>query len=151
MNRTPRKSSIAALLALLASLQWQAAIAEEFPPVDGAAEQVQSRRYQVEDPMQLLQASIAILQDIRYVVTKSEVDPGLVVAAPPWSSCRCSKSLTISLQEFEGREQNYLVRLTMSAPEYNNGWGNPVTPDHTDFYQDFFTHLDRELFKERQQ
>ena len=151
MKRTICKASMTAVLALAASLQGQASIAEEFLPVDGAAEQLQSRRFEAEDPKQLLEASIAILQDINYLVTRSEVDPGLLVAVPPWSSCRCSRSLTISLQEVNGHEQSYQVRLTMSVADSNNIFIKSPATDYTDFYQDFFTHLDRELFKERQQ
>jgi hypothetical protein len=128
--------------------------AADFSPVDGAAEQLQSRRYQVEDARVLLQASLAILQDIRYAVTKSELEPGLLVAKAPWQGCRCNRHLTISVEELP--EEGFQVRLTAASTRIGtiqqqfNGDLEPEALDYTDFYQDFFTHLDRELFKETQ-
>lgn len=149
MTREILKASLAASLVLAALIQ--PASAEEFLAVDGADEQLQSRRYEVRDPKLLLQASIAILQDIRYQVTQSEVGPGLLVAQAPFGSCRCSRSLTISIQEVTGRKDSYQVRLTASSAKNSTRFSGNAEPDITDFYQDFFTHLDKELFKERQQ
>jgi hypothetical protein len=125
------------------------AVAEDFEPVDSAAEQTQSRRYDVKDPKILLQASLAILQDIRFLVTKSEVEPGVLVAQAPWRLCRCNKSLTISLQNVPGQTDSYEIRLTASTATGKEMFNKAIQPDYTDFYQGFFTHLDRELFKER--
>ena len=129
-------------------------LAADFSPVDGAAEQLQSRRYQVEDSRVLLQASLAILQDIRYTVTRSELQPGLLVAKAPSQGCRCNRHLTISIEELPGK--SFQVRLTAASTRIGtirqqfNGDLEPEELDYTDFYQDFFTHLDRELFRETQ-
>lgn len=137
-------------LALAACLQNPPVIATEFPPVDGAAEQVQSRRYDVDDPRLLLQACLAVLLDIRYQVTRSEVEPGLLVAQAPWDSCYCNRSLTISLHPDPERTGSFRVRLTAASPTTSVLFVELKQPDYTDFYQDFFSHLDRELFKEMQ-
>lgn len=143
------RSTLAAGCILAASLQ--AAAAEEFIAVDGAAEQIQSRRYEVADPKTLLRASLAILQDIRFQVTKSEVEPGLLVADAPRHTCWCKRSVTISLHPVQGREDNYQVRITSSGTGGQGLFGEKPMPAQTDFYQDFFAQLEQELFKERQQ
>lgn len=142
------KSLMATALVLSACLHGHPGMAEEFPPVDGAAEQLQTRRYQVDDAKILLRASLAVLQDIRYLVTKSEVEPGLLAAQAPWRSCRCNNSLTISVQKVNGSTSSFQVRLTASSATKERRFRKAIQPDQTNFYQDFFTHLDRELFKE---
>lgn len=143
------RSILSAGCVLAASLQT--AVAEDFTAVDGAAEQLQSRRYEAEDPKVLLRASLAILQDIRFQVTKSEVEPGVLVADAPYRICQCNQSVTISLQPVQDRAGSYKVRITSSAAAADNPFINQEQPDYTDFYQDFFAQLERELFKERQQ
>lgn len=143
------RSTLAAGCIMTASLH--AAAAEEFIAVDGAAEQLQSRRYEAEDPKILLRASLAILQDIRYQVTKSEIEPGLLVAEAPLPGCACARLVTISLSPIAGSTGSYQVRITSSSTVMDNPFISQQQPDYTDFYQDFFAQLDRELFKERQQ
>lgn len=143
------RSTLAAGCIVAASLQ--AAAAEEFIAVDGAAEQLQSRRYEVVDPKILLRASLAILQDIRYQVTQSEIEPGLLVAEAPLQGCHCARMVTISLHPLAGSTGSYQVRITSSSSVLDNPFISKQPPDYTDFYQDFFAQLDRELFKERQQ
>lgn len=152
MNANNFRSTLAGAMLLAGGANT--GLAAEFTPVDGAAEQLQSRRYQVEDARLLLQASLAILQDIRYTVTKSELEPGLLVAQAPWQGCRCNRHLTISVEALPAK--GFQVRLTAASTRIGtvrqnfNGDLEPEALDYTDFYQDFFTHLDRELFKETQ-
>lgn len=149
MRRKIIKFTLAA--ACLLATGQQSAAADKFDAIDGAAEQLQSRRYEVKDPVILLRASLAILQDIRYQITQSEVEPGLLVAEAPFRSCWCKRSVTISVQAAQGRTDNYRVRITASSAVEDNFFISQEQPDYTDFYQDFFAQLDRELFKERQQ
>lgn len=147
-----RSARVVPTLVLLAASLWTApaaaAPAAGFEVVDGAAAQLQSRRYEVDDPKLLLRASVAVLQDIRYMVTESETEPGLLVAEASWRSCRCRRTLTISLQQDKGREGAYLVRLTSTASPVPGLWGAIRPAEDVAFYQDFFSHLDREIFRE---
>ena len=147
-NRSGATLSVILLL-LLAGTCAPAGWAEDFTPLTTADEQVQSRRYEADESGILLRASLAVLQDIRFLVTRSEVDPPLLVAKAPWRSCACDLSLTISVQPVGGQHNVYQVRLTASEPPKPMLFGMLKPVDRADFYQDFFTHLDRELFKRR--
>jgi hypothetical protein len=139
----------AVCLLLLVGAFGPAGRAEDFTPRTAAEEQVQSRRYQADDPGVLLRASLAVLQDIRFLVTHSEADPPLLVAQAPSRSCACTLSLTVSIQPVGGERNGWQVRLTATMPTSPLPFIAPKPVDHTDFYQDFFSHLDRELFKRR--
>ena len=124
--------------------------ATDFAPVDGAEEQLQSRRYTDTESMVLLQASLAVLQDIRFQIVESELDPALLVAQTFWRQCGCNMTLTVSVLTHGDRPGDYQVRLTASIPPQPVLVQMLVPTDFTNFYQDFFKHLDRELFKERE-
>jgi len=151
MRPTTSILGLAAWFVVSACMYANVASGAEFIPVDGAAEQLQSRRYETGDPKQLLQASLAILQDIRYLVSESESEPGLLVAQPSWAGCRCTpQQLTISIAPVAGQTAGYQVRLSIGEAATNSSTDLQSSPVETDFYQDFFTHLDRELFRENQ-
>lgn len=129
------------------SLHSTISVAQEFNVKDGADAQQQRRQFEIDDPEALLRACLAVIQDINFHVTESELQPGLVVAEsrPPGSH-----TLTVSLLALPKRTQGYRVRLSMSVGSTARKNGKAEPPDYTNFYQDFFKHLDRELFKERQ-
>jgi hypothetical protein len=142
LNRKP-SGLIVCVVALC--LQSTISVAQEFNVKDGADEQQQSRHFDIIDSGVLLRACLAVIQDIKFHVTESELQPGLVVAEsrPPGLH-----TLTVSLRELPQPTHGYRVRLSMSSPA--NNMRKAKRPDYTDFYQDFFKHLDRELFKEAQ-
>ena len=121
---------------------------EDFEPVDGAAGQMQSRRYAVEDSLRLLRASLAVLQDIRYMVTETEVDPGLIVAQGTSPRCYCQQTLTVSVQPAPEGEVGHVLRLTATQPSSPLFWVRAPEEGDLALHGDFFAHLDRELHRE---
>lgn len=147
-----RRSTLTALLLFLAVwLPATPGAAEDFTIIDGAREMRQSRRIDGIDSQALLRACLAVLQDSRFHVAESDQAAGLLVAdrvGKPGD--RTVHTLTISLQGVPGRDDSFQLRLSSVAVAYAAGLHTPPQPDYTDFYQNFFSHLDRELFKERQ-
>jgi hypothetical protein len=132
---------------LVACLHSTISVAREFATQDGAEEQQQTRRFDVSNPQVLLRACLAVIQDINFHVTESALQPGLVVAESPPPGLH---TLTVSLLELPERTGGHRVRLSMSAGSTGHKIGKARPLEYTNFYQDFFKHLDRELFKERQ-
>jgi len=147
MLKITRKSFTAVVCLIVACLQSTTGLAEEFDVRDGADEQLQSRQFDIDDPQVLLRACLAVIQDIKFHVTESELQPGLLVAEsrPP-----ASQTLTVSLLELPDHRQGYRVRLSMSGASALRTFGKARPVDYTNFYQDFFNHLNRELFQELQ-
>jgi hypothetical protein len=126
-----------------------AAGAEQFDAASIAVETLQSRDFDRISDMRLLRASLAVIQDIGFQVTEAETEPGLIVAQSPGSVGGYSGHvLTVSLSPVTGEDSQYRLRLS-ATPNYPPARGNPAQGDYTDFYQAFFTHLDRELFRQR--
>jgi hypothetical protein len=124
-------------------------LAEQFDPASIAAETLQTRNFDKTPEIRLLRACLAVLQDIGFQVTEAETEPGLVVAQSPGSIGRyAGYALTASTSPVPGEQGSYRLRLSI-APDFASARGKPVHGDHVEFYQAFFTHLDRELFRQR--
>lgn len=122
---------------LLFHLGLCGAHAAEFPPATQADEVTQSRIFEAVDGRHLLLACLAVIQDIKFQVIESELEPGLIVAMSP-----TGHTITVNLQREHGQGTSHRLRLSAVA-------ATNIQPDFVTFYQDFFTQLDRELFKDR--
>ncbi len=135
---------------LMLSLGTGMAWGEDFTATTVAAEMQQGRDFENTDVRQLLHACLAVIQDIKFQVTETEVNPGLIVAeSPPFSHNRFGHVLTVSLRQLPGREHSYRVLLSAAAQNLGSNSNAPAQPDYSNFYQDFFTQLQNELFKQR--
>ena len=135
---------------LMLSLGTGMAWGEDFTATTVAAEMQQSRDFENIEGRQLLHACLAVIQDIKFQVTETEVNPGLIVAeSPPFSHNRVGHSLTVSLRQLPGREHRYRVLLSAAVQNLGAASSTPVQPDYINFYQDFFSQLQHELFKQR--
>ena len=135
---------------LMITLGEGAARAEDFTATSMASEMQQSRKFENTTAQELLRACVAVIQDIKLQVTETGVNPGLIVAEfPPASRQHFGHILTISLKQLPEAQNGYQVRLSAAVQNPIFGYSKPKKPDYSDFYQDFFTQLNRELFKER--
>jgi hypothetical protein len=127
-----------------------AAQAEDFTATSMAPEMPQSRNFENTTAQELLRACLAVIQDIKFHVTETGVTPGLIVAEfPGVGGQHFGDTLTISLKQLPGAQNGFQVRLSVAAQNLISNYSNPQNPAYSDFYQDFFAHLNRELFKER--
>jgi hypothetical protein len=141
------KSCLAMWLLLCVALD---SMAVEFSTIRVAEEDRQSRVYANATDLALLRASLAVIQDIGFQVTEVERSAGLIVALSPLAAGgNQGHSLTVNLVAVHGSGQRFRVRASMArccnAPTGRDSGAG----DYTDFYQDFFNHLRRELFRER--
>lgn len=132
------------LCLLLILCQALSAHAEEFAASSVARQELQSRDFNHIDARSLLLAGLAVVQDIKFQVTESQLKPGLLVAQSGQHGLS-SPVLTISVRQVPGKTAAY--RVSLSAAIHTAGTTNLM--DSSDFYQDFFTQLQRELFKQR--
>lgn len=138
MRRARFRKAVVVLLWSAASAA--SALAAPIEATDGAAEARESRRYEGTDSTALLRASIAVLQDIRYLVTEARSAPGVVVAeAPPRLYCG-PETVTVSVLEEHGGAPRVRISRVASCrwPHAQSG----------DFQQTFFARLDRALIRE---
>lgn len=127
--------------ALLLCFATSPVCAGDFPAVTAADDSVQSRQFEQVSTLPVMRACLAVLQDIKFQVTESELEPGLIVAQGRGGPF--SHTLTISLQQ---QEQPARTRIRLTAATHGP---RRVQPDYTDFYQDFFSQLQQELFQQR--
>ena len=121
-------------------------LAEEFA-VNSVADSVwQSRDFEQATATQLLRAGLQVIQDIGFQVTEAEMAPGLLVAH---SYRNAGHVLTASVTPIPGEEHSFRVRLTLAAHRSERQQRKYGEPDYGDFYQDFFNHLNRGLFRSR--
>jgi hypothetical protein len=136
----------------------------QFTLIDPGAEVQQSRIFENTSFDELAASCLSVIQDIKFSVTETEYDPGLIVAKTPTSIIpglaqrggRYTRSnyvppyellpaytLTISFRSVGIAGKDQQLRLTL---DYS---GNQKHPDYTSFYQDFFTHLSRTKHRAR--
>lgn len=130
------------LACLLLVCSGATAHAGNFAATTIAGDMIQSRDFDGFGSKELLQSCLAVLQDIKFQVTESELEPGLIVAQA--SPALISPTLSISLQP-NGTGNSYQVRLSAAV----HGPQPQAQPDFTDFYQGFFQQLQQELFELR--
>jgi hypothetical protein len=151
-NRMTHIPCLARLLTCLLIFCFDTGMAwgEDFAANTVAAEMHQSRNFENIENRQLLHACLAVIQDIKFQVTETEVNPGLIVAeSPQLSHNRLGHSLTVSLRQLPGRENSYRVLLSAAVQNIGAAYSTPVQPDYINFYQDFFSQLQQQLFKQR--
>ena len=145
--RTPG-AALAALFIGLLTLAGTGARAGEFAVTSVGQAVWQSRDFKRATAVQLLRAGLLVIQDIGFQVTEAEREPGLLVAhshgpgAPGGGHV-----LTLSLAPVPGDAGGWRVRLSMAAHRSERELRDYGQPDYGDFYQDFFNHLNRELFR----
>jgi hypothetical protein len=149
--RHPKAGISTLIAALLAGICPTIALAESFEPADPAAAVLQTRTYQNTNADELLRASLAVVQDIRFLVTESETAPGLIVAIESprgWGQAIGPHTLTLNLQQVSDIDNRFQIRLSLAHPVKSSA--RDLDPAfYSDFYQDFFKHLDRNLFNRR--
>jgi hypothetical protein len=139
------------LLMVITPLFSTGTVARTFEATDKAEAILQSRYFEDADPADILRASLAVIQDLKFHVTESALEPGLLVAVDGDSPyARSARTLTISLREVPGRERRIRVRLSIIASVPGQPFEQVQQPDYTDFYQEFFDHLNQSLFRRRQ-
>jgi hypothetical protein len=133
---------------LLANFTTQATRAAEFDPVDLSDTSVQSRLYEQVSRKDLVSACFSVIQDIEFHVVETESEPTVIVAN---TVGRTPYSLTINLQPTNEDPDDYQVRLELDS-EFPHG-GEPDLEGRSsteiNFYQDFFTHLNKAYFTKR--
>ena len=129
----------------LSALSATVVCAEKFDAKSVGQSTWQSRDFEDTSAPELLHASILVIQDIGLQVTEAALEPGLLVA----QSHAGGHVLTLSLIPVAGEQGNYRVRLSMAAHRSEREVRKHGRPDYGDFYQDFFTHLNREIFRGR--
>jgi hypothetical protein len=122
--------------------------AEDFKAVSLADESLQTRSFEDVSGEQLLRSSLAVIQDIRFMVTEAEVESGLIVAWAPGCRCASTPTLTVHVTPTGQEPGSYRVRLSL-AVRTEDFFGQPENLDYSQFYQNFFTHLGQALFARR--
>lgn len=134
------------IIATMVALLVAGARAEDFSVKNGADAALQSRVFDNREPVELFPACIAILLDINFQISEADFSSGLIVAdrgGDFYSNYHGRKHvITVHLSKVPERSNSTRVRLSAIHP------GGPG-PDYSQFYQDFFAHLDRELFREQ--
>jgi len=121
----------------------------ELGPTDPATSAVQTRTFEQTDSTTLIRSCLAIIQDIRFQVIETESSPVLLVAASPGAGTGAGQeTLTISLRESATAAGSYSIRLSLASPWIAQNPGTGQSNADITFYQNFFTHLRRELFRE---
>ncbi len=141
----PLSRRLASLCLCLAALSATAGGGEQFDAKSISHSTWQSREFEQTGRAALLQASLQVIQDIGFQVTEAAPEPGLLVA----QSHAAGHVLTLSLTPVPGEADSYRVRLSMAAHRSDREVRKHGRPDYGDFYQDFFNHLQRELFRGR--
>jgi hypothetical protein len=143
----------------------------EFAPVDQSEEVQQSRTFENTSLAELASACTSVIQDIKFNVTETESNPVLIVAHSPMlfdsgshhRQTRYTRSnysgphdrvpdytLSVSLQAAGTRGTDYRVRLALGySYEVGGRFRERYSPHRTDFYQQFFGHLNRALHRTR--
>ena len=143
----------------------------QFAPVDQSEEVQQSRTFENTSLAELASACTSVIQDIKFVVAETESDPVLIVAHAPMifdprahhRQTRYTRSnysgphdrvpdftLSVSLQAAGTRGTDYRVRLALGYSYEAGGLSQERYSSHrTDFYQQFFAHLNRTLHRTR--
>jgi hypothetical protein len=116
---------------------------------DPSASALQTRTFEHTDSTALIRSSLAIIQDIRFHVIEAESSPVMLVAVSPgaWDGAD-TETLTISLREDAGVAGSYSIRLSLAAPWISENSAANGEKFEEKFYQDFFSYLHRELFRE---
>ena len=122
---------------------------EDFNAIQVAAEVQRSREFAVRSSLEVLHGCLAVIQDIRFHVTETEVEPGLIVAQSPGAlGYYTGHVLTASVQPVTGSDNSFQVRLSMTAQHARPDKRKLKHADYSSFYQDFFARLNLELFRE---
>lgn len=133
---------------LLVNVTMQAAQAVELDPVDLSDRSVQSRLFEQVRRKDLVSACLSVIQDIEFHVVETESEPAVIVAN---SFGTRHYSLTIHLQPTGEDPDDYQVRLMLDSALLHTGKSNlpGLSSTEINFYQDFFTHLNKVYFTER--
>jgi hypothetical protein len=133
---------------LLANFTMQATRAAEFDPVDLSDTSVQSRLYEQVSRKDLVSACFSVIQDIEFHVVETESEPTVIVAK---TVGRTPYSLTINLQPTNGDPDDYQVRLVLDSALPHRGKPGLTgrTSTEINFYQDFFSQLNKAYFTQR--
>ena len=132
---------------LLLSSLCAYAHAETFEPADPGAESLQTRTFAASDARELLRAALSVLQDLKFFVTNASLTPGLITATPPACRDDChSAALTVTADVVGPNAVQ--VRVSLGRLGRPRSWQGGE-PDSGRFNQNFFTHLDRALTRQR--
>ena len=134
--------------AILLTIASVGSRAESFEAADLADESPQTRTLHDGDAELVLRATLSVIQDLKFFVTEAELEPGLIVATVPGCRFDCGATLTISLNASRLRPEDVRVRVSLEKLD-DNVFGQARERDYNHFYQNFFTHLDRTLFRLR--
>ena len=116
---------------------------------DPSANALQTRTFEHTDSTALIRSSLAIIQDISFHVIEAESSPVILVAVSPGTRDGAdTETLTISLREDARVAGSYSIRLSLAAPRVSENAKANGENFEEKFYQDFFSYLHRELFKE---
>jgi hypothetical protein len=143
-----RMLSVLSYCSMLICAVMQAAQATEFDPVDLNAESLQSRRFEQVGLEDLVSACLSVVQDIGFQVVETESAPAVIVAN---AQGRGFYTLTINVQPTGDDAGVYRIRLMLDSLSRNAGKsGQPRdSAAEADFYQNFFSHLNKTYFRER--
>jgi hypothetical protein len=143
-----RMLSVLSYCSMLICAVMQAAQATEFDPVDLNAESLQSRRFEQVGLEDLVSACLSVVQDIGFHVVETESAPVVIVAN---AQGRGFYTLTINVQPTGDDAGVYRIRLMLDSLSRNAGKsGQPRdSAAEADFYQNFFSHLNKTYFRER--
>ena len=133
---------------LVANFMTQATLAVEFDPVDLSGTSVQSRLYEQASLKDLVSACFSVIQDIEFHVVETESEPTVIVANTVGSS---PYSLTINLHPTNEDPDDYQVRLVLDSATPHRGKTDleGLTSTKINFYQDFFSQLNKAYFTQR--
>ena len=136
------------LCSVLISVAVPTARAANFDPVDLNEASLQSRKFEGVRLNVLVNACFMVIQDIGFHVVETESEPVVIVAN---AQGRGAFTLTVNLQSVDEDTDSYRVRLMLNSPVPHLGWlgQSGDLSDEANFYQDFFSHLDKTYFTER--